>query len=121
MKLNHASYSALNLYEQCPRRYKIERVDGRKSPDTAPLRVGSAVHAGIAAYLRHLQEENLQTDVTWTPRALEAARAGLAKESRTLTAEQWEEAGEIFERFISSHMFDPAKIAEVEKRECLSL
>ena len=121
MKLKNASYTVLNLYEQCPRRYKIERIDGRKRPDTAPLRIGSAVHAAIAAYLHHLQETKLQTDVTWAPLAVATARADLARENRILTVDQWDEAGEIVERFIRSHMFEPAKIAEVEKREEIPL
>jgi len=121
MKLKHASYSALNLFEQCPRRYKIERVDKHKSPDSKPLRVGSAVHAGIAAYIRHLQAENLQTDITWSDWAIEAAAAVMKKEHRILDADEWEEVGAIFQTFISSHLFNPAQIAEVEKREEIPL
>ncbi|MFA4972873.1 MAG: PD-(D/E)XK nuclease family protein [bacterium] len=121
MRLEHASYSALNLYGQCPLRFKIERVEKRKAPDTPPLRIGSAVHAGIAAYIRHLQEDNLQTDITWSDEALEAAAAAMKAEKRTLSADEWEEVGQIFASFISSHMFDPSCIAEVEKREKIPL
>lgn len=119
--MKHASYSALNLYEQCPRRYKIERVEKRRAPDAKPLRVGSAVHAGIAAYIRHLQEDNLQTDITWADAALIEADAAMSEEGRKLTEDEWEEVGQIFQSFISSHMFDPSCIAEVEKREEIPL
>lgn len=121
MTLKHASYSALNTYEQCPRRYKIERVERRKAPDTKPLRVGSAVHAAIAAYIKHLAEAGLETDITWGDQAMDAAAAAMAKEKRTLDADEWEEVGQIFQTFISSHMFNPAQIAEVEKKEEIPL
>ena len=121
MRLKHASYSALNLFEQCPLRFKIERVEKRKAEPTAPLLIGSAVHAGIAAYVRHLQAENLQTDITWSGQALEAAAAAMKKEGRNLDADEWDEVGRIFQSFISSHMFDPSVIAEVEKMEKIPL
>jgi len=121
MKLKHASYSALNLFDQCPLRYKIERVEKRRAEPTAPLLIGSAVHAGIAAYVRHLQAENLQTDITWSGQALEAAAAAMKKEGRNLDADEWEEVGRIFQAFIASHMFDPSQIAEVEKMERIPL
>jgi CRISPR/Cas system-associated exonuclease Cas4 (RecB family) len=119
--MKHASYSALKMYEDCPRRYKIERVDKRKGPDSKPLRMGSAVHAAIAAYIRHLQEDNLQTDITWTDAALVEADAAMSKEKRILDADEWEEVGNIFQAFVSSHMFDSACIAEVEKKEEIPL
>jgi len=119
--MNHASYSALNLFEQCPLRFKIERVEKRKAPDAPPLRIGSAVHAAIAAYIRHLQEENLQTDFTWAAIALVEADAVMSEEGRILSADEWEEVTSIFNGFVSSHMFDPSCIAEVEKREKIPL
>jgi len=119
--MNHASYSALNLFEQCPLRFKIERVEKRKAPDSKPLRVGSAVHAAIAAYIRHLQETGLETDITWSDQAIEAAAAAMAKEKRALDADEWEEVGQIFQAFTTSHMFNPAQIAEVEKLEKIPL
>ncbi|MCK9601494.1 MAG: PD-(D/E)XK nuclease family protein, partial [Sphaerochaeta sp.] len=121
MRLEHASYSALNLFEQCPLRFKIERVEKRKAPDAPPLRIGSAVHAAIAAYIRHLQEENLQTDFTWAAIALVEADAVMSEEGRILSADEWEEVTSIFNGFVSSHMFDPSCVAEVEKREKIPL
>ncbi len=117
----HTSYSAINLFEQCPLRYRIERVDRRQAPDTSPLRVGTAVHAAIAAYIRHLQEEGLQTDITWAEEALTKADAALGREGRSLDAGEWEEVGKIFQTFIESHLFEPSQIAEVEKRESIPL
>ncbi len=119
--MRHTSYSALSLYLQCPFRYAIERVENRKAPDSRPFRVGSAVHAGIAAYLRHLVEEGLQTDVTWGETALAEADAAMAREGRALQEDEREEVGEILAGFLSSHLFSPSQIAEIEKRDKIPL
>lgn len=117
----NASYSALSLYESCPRRYRIERVEKRAAPESPALLLGSAVHAAIAAYLRHLQGENLATDITWAPQAIRAAEEALAVDGRTLGGGLREEAEEIFRAFVGSHAFDPADIAEVELSERIDL
>jgi CRISPR/Cas system-associated exonuclease Cas4 (RecB family) len=119
--MKHASHSVLSLYSQCPRRYKVERVEKRKAPDSKPLKVGSATHAAIAAYIRHLEVEGLQTDVTWAAQAIEAARVAMDKEGRKLTAEEWDEVAGILDTFISAHMFEPSQIAEIEKKEEIHL
>ena len=121
MKPKHASYSGLNMYDQCPHHYRIERVDKRKAPDSKPLRVGSAVHAAIAEYIRHLQGDNLQTDVTWVGPALHNAFVSMEEEGRNLSREEWDEVTTIFETFIHSHMFEPSQIAEFEKKEEIHL
>lgn len=111
------SYTALSLYEQCPHRYRIERVEGRKPAPTRPLLVGQAVHAAIAAYLRHLQAERLATDVTWADAALDEA----AREVAALDSDGWAEVGEVFRGFVLAYAFEPERIAEVEKREAIPL
>lgn len=115
----NCSYSALDLYEKCPRRYRIERVERRKAAPGPALLVGSAVHAAIAAYIRHLRDEGLATDVTWAPQALEEAEKTL--KGRKPDGGIWEEVEGMFRTFVDSHAFDPSRIAEVEKMERISL
>lgn len=119
--MKHASHSSLSLYDRCPRWYKIERVEKRKAPPGASLKKGSAVHAGAAAYIRHLQAEGLQTDITWQGKALDAAREKMKSEGIRLAQEEWNEVKEVLDTFISSHVFEPSQIAEVEKMERIPL
>jgi CRISPR/Cas system-associated exonuclease Cas4 (RecB family) len=115
------SYSALSLYESCPRRYLLERVEQRAAPESPALLLGSAVHAAIAAYLKHLRDEGLATDITWAAQAMKAAEEALAGNGRILGGDLREEAEEIFRTFVGSHAFDPADIAEVELSEKVDL
>ena len=61
------SYTRLNIYRQCPRRYRARYLDGLPERETEALLIGREAHELIAAYLRHLVEERLETDVTWSP------------------------------------------------------
>jgi len=110
------SYSALKQYGECPHRYRIERVEGHKAPPTRAMLVGSALHAAVAAYLRHLYSERLATDVTWIQPALEIAEDALRQERQALDGEGWEEAMELLAEYVTSHAFEPAAEAEIEKR-----
>jgi hypothetical protein len=121
MKVKNASHSAISTYEECPLKYKIERVDKRKAEPSPAMKKGSAFHAGGAAYIRHLQAEGLQTDVTWIDEAMAAARAKMKEEGHRLNTEEWAEVEEILNTFISSHVFEPAAIAEVEEMKRIPL
>lgn len=108
------SYTAIHLYEQCPYRYRVERVDRRIPPPSEPLLVGSTAHLAIAEYLRHLIAEDLQTDVTWWEEAVSRAEAKAREEGLFLSPKQCEQVSEIVEFFVGSHLFHPSRIVGVE-------
>lgn len=117
MGQRHYSYSKLNLYGQCPLRYKRRYIEKREEPPSRALNVGSGVHAAIAAYDEHLVEEGLQTDVTWAPAALASAWKKLAKEGRKLSEAEKDEVSEIFLTFVDSHILDPDSVVSIEQME----
>ena len=51
----YISPSRLNCWLSCPRKFKIQYVDGHKQPTTSSLFLGKIVHAGMEVYHRHLQ------------------------------------------------------------------
>lgn len=111
------SYSKLSLYGQCPLRYKWHYIDGRKEPPSRALKIGSAVHAAIAAYDKHLVSERLPTDVTYAPLALAAAWEELAKEGRRLSEDEKDEVEEVFLTFVDSHILEPESVVSIEEME----
>ena len=52
MKIKSWSLSALNLYTQCPLKYRYVRIDKREEPPSYALQNGIAVHAKAEYYLR---------------------------------------------------------------------
>ena len=54
----HWSYSAITQYLRCPQQYFFQRVLGIPSRSIGTgLALGSAVHAGLAAYHQRLQRK----------------------------------------------------------------
>jgi len=124
--MEHFSYSRLNLYDNCPRSYKLKYLEKREEPPSRPLRIGSAVHETIAAYDKHLVSERVQTDVTWAPRALEEAKKDLANPKRRggptkLASDEWAEVEDIFTAFVDSHILDPERVAAIEGMHKISM
>lgn len=50
MKTINVSYSAIDTYTRCPRKYKLSYIDGltRAQYEATPASLGSAIHAGLA-------------------------------------------------------------------------
>jgi len=124
--VEHYSYSRLNLYDNCPRSYKLKYLEKREEPPSRPLRIGSAVHETIAAYDKHLVSERVQTDITWAPRALEEAKKALANPKRRggptkLASDEWAEVEDIFTAFVDSHILDPEHVAAIEEMHRISM
>lgn len=45
------SYSRYALYETCPLKFKLSALDGIKEPESPAMARGTAIHAGLAAYI----------------------------------------------------------------------
>lgn len=63
--MSNYSYSRLDLYDGCPRAYKLRYIDKRQEAPSEALETGSEVHEWIAAYNKHLVEEDLRTNLDW--------------------------------------------------------
>lgn len=50
------SYTAARLFEDCPARYKAERIDGIKAEPSLPMKQGAFVHATVEAYSKKVLE-----------------------------------------------------------------
>jgi len=50
-KVTNWSLSALQLYEECPRKYKMSRLEGRERTTSAALERGIMIHAKLENYL----------------------------------------------------------------------
>jgi putative RecB family exonuclease len=53
--LEYVSPSRLNCWIACPRKFAFRYIDGIRSPTTASLFVGKAVHSGLEVFYRHRQ------------------------------------------------------------------
>lgn len=105
------STSKLDLEDACPAAYKFKYLD--KSPEipTIPLIIGRAAHAAAARYVKHLLQNNLQTDVTAMPAIVAAAAA-----EEGIPGQAMSDLAAIMETFAESHVFYPARIVGVEER-----
>jgi putative RecB family exonuclease len=61
---DHLSYSQINCYTTCPLKYRFNYIDGLEPEFTSSALIfGSAMHAGIQAYLQStLEGDPLRTD-----------------------------------------------------------
>ena len=50
------SYTAASLFSACPRRYKAERIDGMRPPDTLPKLQGAFLHSVLEEYGKRMLE-----------------------------------------------------------------
>ncbi|MEE9118305.1 MAG: PD-(D/E)XK nuclease family protein, partial [Calditrichia bacterium] len=50
MARGHQSFSSMNLYDQCPAKYKFQYIDEIKTPSSLPLEGGSATHETLADF-----------------------------------------------------------------------
>ena len=55
LRSTHLSYSKLQSYSQCPRRFKLEYLDQCPVQKSREIQLGSLVHAVLADYLRSIQ------------------------------------------------------------------
>lgn len=88
--MSNYSYSRLDLYEGCPLAYKYRYIDKRQEAPSEALERGSEVHEWIAAYVKHLIEKDLRTDLDWIREA-----------SATL------EVKEILDTYAGTHLLEP--------------
>lgn len=59
------SYSAIRLFQQCPKAFKLERILKFPQLPSKERDDGRLVHDAIAGYTKHLWENKLASDVTW--------------------------------------------------------
>lgn len=59
------SYSAIHLFQQCPKAFKFERILKFLKLPSQAMDDGRIVHDAIAAYTKHLWENKLASDVSW--------------------------------------------------------
>lgn len=86
------SYSAINEYENCPRKYKLKRIDKLVEPSSTALVVGDKVHTLIAEYLSYCRDNAYPTYYAFEIPVLESAIE--------------DEVRSIMDTFIKSHVFD---------------
>lgn len=91
------SYSKLDTYSKCPQAYKYKYEDKLRAPDTVPLILGTAIHAAIEQYLKHLIKVKRQTDITEFDRVTQEIKDALPEDVL-------EEFTDICERFQDSFM-----------------
>lgn len=112
--MKNYSHTKLSLYERCPLAYKRRYIERRTEQKSPALVIGSACHAAAAAYVAHLVERRLQTDVTWDP--MPAARMHMDVEGLALNEEGWATVAEITGRLLESFTLDPESYLEHELR-----
>lgn len=61
--MDHFSYSKLDTYNGCPRRFKLKYIDKLTEPTSEALERGKAVHAALADYAQYCLSNGLQTDL----------------------------------------------------------
>jgi hypothetical protein len=59
------SYSRIELYEKCPRAYKVIYLDKIPRVTTEALKIGTALHGLVADYLNRLIVLGHPTDWEW--------------------------------------------------------
>ena len=88
--MSNYSYSRLDLYDGCPRAYKLRYIDKRPELPSEALERGTVVHEAVAAYARHCLKAGVQTDLDFI---------------RSFPGT--DEVREILETFASTHLFEP--------------
>jgi len=97
------SFSALELFKNCPWAYKLVRLDKIPRGTSDALITGSTVHEVVASYLEHLIYNSLATDWEW------AGKQGFLDVPADVP--------EIWERFYNNFILPPCMEApEVEKK-----
>jgi CRISPR/Cas system-associated exonuclease Cas4 (RecB family) len=61
--MGNYSYSRLDLYDGCPRAYKMRYIDKRQELPSEALERGTAVHEAVAEYARHCIDTGVKTDL----------------------------------------------------------
>jgi hypothetical protein len=87
------SPSALEMFQQCQRRYMKRYVEKLKEPETDPMVVGSAFHEWVAAYVRHCFKKR-------TTRDDEMGMQLLTKHRGVLTPRQFQDLQPIVEGYL---------------------
>lgn len=118
--MKHYSYSRLNLFDACPRLYKLKYIDKVPEAPSVPLEIGKLVHQIIAAYDMHLLDNGLQTDVTVLSDLTRKIFFN-PPEPHHLGLDHLEEIEQIIETFGGSHLFNPATTVGIEEHIKLPL
>jgi putative RecB family exonuclease len=116
---DHISYSQINTYTTCPLKYRFNYIDGLEPEFTSSALIfGSAMHAGIQAYLQStLEGESLRPDLMvdiyrgeWRGSEGQKIRYS-ARESQDSLLNK---AGELFDLFVDQYDTEAEVIAVEE-------
>lgn len=97
------SYSAINEYENCPLKYKFKRIDKFSEPQSVALATGIAVHDWTSEYTAVCRDNKHSTYYDFLERITPPADPVVA-----------EDALEIIQRYIESHVYDWSLISELK-------
>lgn len=112
MRFQHYSYTRLDLYASCPRAFAQKYVARRPEIKGDALMRGDIVHRTIHAYIKHLVDAGLETDITVLT---ELARQEYFAEQHGLGLGGLDEVLEIMEAFAQSHSFSPSSVVSTEE------
>lgn len=111
-----AYYSASALRtSECLERYWRHYVLREVGPESPAAKVGRVTHRIAAAYARHCVDGKLQTDLS----AMPTIAAGVLNEAVRLGEVSLAAVPDLLrdaDHFARSHMFDPARVIEVERK-----
>jgi putative RecB family exonuclease len=110
--VKHHSYTRLNDFEACPRRFRLKHLDKVPEPPSEPLMIGRIIHDVAARYALHCLEAKVQTDVT--------AISPMAREEfykqPALPSERLPEIVSLVERLAESYVVDLEHTVGVEEQ-----
>jgi putative RecB family exonuclease len=116
---DHISYSQINCYTTCPLKYRFNYIDGLEPEFTSSALIfGSAMHAGIQAYL----QSTLEGDPLTSDQMVDVYRAEwIGSEGQKIRYSAREpqdsllnKAGELFDLFVDQHDTEAEVIAVEE-------
>jgi len=107
---DYFSPSQLNLYSSCPFAYHRQYVRGDKPAPSDAAGEGIVCHEAARAYIAHLVERGLQTDIT-AARSI-ASETFYSKPRRPEVS--LEAVVALVERFAESHIIDPDRVVQAE-------
>jgi hypothetical protein len=113
MSLNHTSFSAMSMFDACPRRYFELRVKKVKEPESELLVAGILNHEIASDYIEHLIKEQKISDPEVIPDLVQSV---FARNDRINSTAYFDNVMITSKTFAKHYRVDPSSIVEMEMR-----